>query len=190
MSYYSLCGELRLLIHRVELKLDLGQFLFNQESVLLIHRVELKQEAYFIMRPYSLKLLIHRVELKRIFFTFYSLYRSLLLIHRVELKLSPLCSIMLLAPTVANPPCGVETIYREASGECPIVLLIHRVELKLPLGLGRRRFRLLPLLIHRVELKPFLSPMTKIRKKDVANPPCGVETTKAETNEEGQGEGC
>ncbi len=42
MSYYSLCGELRLLIYRVELKLLLHNRFISSGNKLLIYRVELK----------------------------------------------------------------------------------------------------------------------------------------------------
>ena len=64
MSYYSLCGELRLLIHRVELKPLVGAETMAFLSLLLIHRVELKRRPIPPSAGTGKELLIHRVELK------------------------------------------------------------------------------------------------------------------------------
>ena len=108
MSYYSLCGELRLLIHRVELKLSSKFFNLSFVSGLLIYRVELKLDPSQALKvglagvanlPCGVEtlyqslyltpcrwLLIYRVELKRLRAgSMVPLHRRLL-IHRVELK--------------------------------------------------------------------------------------------------------
>ena len=109
MSYYSLCGELRLLIHRVELKPSPISFQQNPQWKLLIHRVELKLLNIDILGGIPGKaLLIHRVELKRGSPGFQAEAPEQLLIHRVELK-----------PWFL--PCLVFSFF---------MLLIHRVELK------------------------------------------------------------
>ena len=56
---------------------------------------------------------------------------------------------------VANPPCGVETVRDIKELVYAILLLIHRVELKLLLDLFD--LKVIRLLIHRVELKLFIA---------------------------------
>ena len=130
MSYYSLCGELRLLIHRVELKLRIVLKSIMTIYKLLIHRVELKPLSLPVcniadcvvanppcgvetaaMRGNSSMiktLLIHRVELKR---AWKGHTQGLLRVANPPcgVETSIMVSCLQLSNLVANPPCGVET---------------------------------------------------------------------------------